>query len=476
MIDYFYFKGEHPRLGSLDVCPFVPVQNVSMDVCVQCAKEFGSLLADKLKVPVFLYGFASSTDYRSSVPQIRNGEYEGLKEKLADPRWKPDFGPAEFVPIWGATIVGARDFLIAYNVNLISTKEQAHRIALNIRESGRGPLKPGRLKKVQAVGWYTEEANIAQVSTNISDSNESPLHIVYEEVLKDAKELSLPVVGSQVVGLVPLQAMLDAATYYIEKENLFVINEDQKIRLVIERLGLNSVGCFNPKEKIIEYIIKKNTTGPLLSGSLGNFITSIGSRTSSPGGGSASAAVAAIGAALGCMGGFLTYGSKKFESLDSTMRRLISQFNDIYKDLLPLIDKDTDAFNGYIGAIKLPSSTQEEKDRREKAMQTELLKAIEIPLTIMRISDQCWNPFLELAHCCNVRVISDVQTGSRSLEAGIWGAYYNVVINLKSVTDEEFKKETLQEINTRVESAQYNCQQILKVLGARTEFSVDSGS
>ncbi|KAK3587974.1 hypothetical protein CHS0354_014491 [Potamilus streckersoni] len=252
VIDMRRHHGEHPRMGAMDVCPFIPVQDVTMEDCVECAKDLAERLAIELGVPVYLYGEASQNDSRKTLPQIRAGEYEGLVEKLGKPEWKPDYGPTDFIPSWGATAVGSRKYIIAYNVNVLSTKEQAHRIALNVREQGRGDGEPGRLKHIQAIGWYLEEANMAQVSVNITDVDQTPIYRVYEEIVKDAEKLNLAVVGSQIVGLVPLKAMLEVAQYYMDKENLFILEEDQKLRLVINRLGLNALGPFSPKERIIE--------------------------------------------------------------------------------------------------------------------------------------------------------------------------------------------------------------------------------
>ena len=360
LIDMSKQKGEHPRLGALDVCPFIPVQNVEMEECVNCAKKFGERLALELKVPVFLYGFASNHDYRRTVPQIRAGEYEGLVQKLESSQWKPDFGPQEFVPQWGATMSGARKFLIAYNVNLISTKEQSHRIALNIREQGRGADKPGRLKSTQAMGWWLSESNIAQVTVNILDHEVTPIHSVYEEVLKDAKELKLAVTGSQIVGLVPLKAILDAAQYYVDRENLFVLDEDQRVRLAIDRLGLNSLGPFIPNQRIIEYMLSDDMSQTLIRKSVKEFVESVGARTTAPGGGSVAANVGALGAALAAMVAKMSYGKKLFEQNEEPMRRLIPPLNSSINELLSLIDSDTNAYNNYVMAFKLPKSTPEE--------------------------------------------------------------------------------------------------------------------
>nr|XP_025039948.1 formimidoyltransferase-cyclodeaminase [Pelodiscus sinensis] len=295
LIDMGKHKGEHPRMGALDVCPFVPVRNVTMDECVCCATRFGQQLSEELGVPVYLYGEAARQESRRSLPAIRAGEYEALPEKLTKAEWVPDFGSASFVPRWGATVTGARTFLIAYNINLLCTKELAHRIALNIREQGRAKDQPGRLKKVQAMGWYLDEENIAQVSTNLLDFEITSLYTVFEEVRKDAQELTLPVVGSQLVGLVPKKAMLDAAEYYIQKENLFILEEEQKIRLVVSRLGLDSLSPFNPQERIIEYLVQSGQAdGGLVSKSLRAFVHAVGARSAAPGGGSVAAAMAAL--------------------------------------------------------------------------------------------------------------------------------------------------------------------------------------
>ena len=304
LIDMSVHKGEHPRMGALDVCPFIPVKNVSMGDCVKCAEEFGERLSREMHVPVYLYGFAAKEEKRTLLPTIRAGEYEKLPAKLQDPEWNPDFGPCEFVPSWGATAVGARKFLIAYNINLLSTKEQAHRIALDLRESGRGKNSPGKFKNLQGIGWYLDEKNLAQISTNITDCQVTPIHEVFEEAKLGAKELKIPVAGSEIVGLVPLDSVLQAAEYYIEKNGLFILDERSKIQLVIDRLGLNSLSQFIPDKRIIEYCVRNDEKDfPLGSLTLKNFITAVGARTASPGGGSVSAAVASMGAALAAMAG-----------------------------------------------------------------------------------------------------------------------------------------------------------------------------
>lgn len=322
-IDMRRHTGEHPRMGALDVCPFIPVAHVTLQECVDVSREFARRAADTLGIPLFLYEEAAGEDYRRKLPQIREGEYEGLAEKLKKPEWKPDFGPAEFIPEWGATVTGARFFLIAYNVNILGTSNQAHRIALNLREAGRGPRQPGRLKEIKGMGWFVDEYNLAQVTVNLTNYRVTPLHRLFEEVKTEAAALNVGVAGSEIVGLVPLDAILMAADYYIEKESLFILDEDQKIRLVIERLGLNAAAPFNPRKKIIEYLVEDKKDEPLAGMNLRKFIEEVASRSSAPGGGSAAAAIAAIGAGLGSMVAKLTYGVRKFETVDRQMRNII---------------------------------------------------------------------------------------------------------------------------------------------------------
>ncbi len=337
-IDMSGHTGEHPRFGAMDVCPFIPVANISMQECVAVAEQFGRLLGETLGVPVFLYEHAAKKDYRRKLPDVRQGEYEGLAERLKDPQWRPDYGPSEFVPSWGATATGARHFLIAYNVNIIGTPNQAHRIALNLREVGRGPQEPGRLKMVKGMGWFVDEYNLAQVTVNLNDYRVTPIHTLFEAVKQEANKLNVGVAGSEIVGVVPLDSILLAAEYYIEKEGLLIIEEDQKIRLAIERMGLNSITPFDPQERIIEYIVAEAPEAPLTNMTLRGFIEEVASRSSAPGGGSVSAQLAAVGVGLGSMVAKLTYGVRKFEDLDGKMREIIPPLHRISQELIPLID------------------------------------------------------------------------------------------------------------------------------------------
>lgn len=467
LIDMSKHSGEHPRMGAVDVVPFVPVTGVTTEDCVECAKRFGKRAGEELGVPIYLYEEASNNPIRKSLKQIRQGEYEGIKDKIYKPEWKPDYGPQEFVEKSGATVTGARFFLIAYNVNILGTKEQSHRIALNIREQGRGDGKPGKFKAIKAIGWYVDEYNMAQVSINLDNYKITPPHVVFEECVKDAKELNLAAAGSELVGLIPLEAMLMAADYYINKENLFILDEKQKIRLVVERLGLNSVSRFIPEKRIIEYMIEEKGTEPLASMTVRDFVELVGARTSAPGGGSVSALVASLGAGLGAMMGWMSYGSKKFESLDADMRRLIPPLHNNMKKLIPMIDADTNAFNDYMSAMKLPKNTDEEKKLRNDKMQEGLKKAIDVPLGVMRIADSCWDSMAELAKLGNINSASDLAVGAKSLETGIWGAFKNVEINLPQIEDAKYKKQVLSEGNEILNRAKEKLAEVENILNGR---------
>jgi len=468
-IDMRTQKGEHPRMGALDVCPFVPVANVSMEECVEISKKFAERAATELKIPLYLYEHSQTREYRKKLPQIRKGEYEGLAEKIVQPDWKPDYGPAEFVPTWGATVTGARFFLVAYNVNILGTSNQAHRIALDLREAGRGPGEPGRFKELKGLGWHVDEYNMAQCSFNLNNYHVTAPHEVYEAVKEEAAKINVGVAGSELVGLIPLEAMLKAADYYMSKENLFILDEDQKIKLVIDRMGLSSVSQFKPAERIIEYIIREEPNEPLANMSTRKFIEAINARTSAPGGGSASAAIAAIGSGLGAMVAKLTYGVRKFEHLENRLRKTIPVLQKPRLKLIPMIDADTNAFNDYVDAMRLPQNTEDEKKTRFEKMQAGLKKAIEVPLATMKIGDSAWEMMVEAAECGNIASKSDMQVGVRALEVGIWGAYQNVMINMAGIKDEKFVTDVTAEAARIKERAEKFCSQIQKLLENRKE-------
>ncbi|MCW8801575.1 MAG: glutamate formimidoyltransferase [Desulfobacter sp.] len=467
-IDMRRHHGEHHRMGALDVCPFIPVAGVTMDECVEISKQFGKRMADELGVPIYLYEASATLDYRRKLPQIREGQYEALSERIVQEKWKPDFGPARFVPEWGATVTGARFFLIAYNVNLLGTPNQAHRIALNLREAGRGPEQPGRFKAVKGMGWYVDDYNLAQVTVNLNNYLVTPPHILFEAVKEEAAKLKIAVAGSQIVGVVPLQAILQAAEYYIEKEGLFILDEDQKIRLAVERLGLNSVAPFDPKTKIIEYIIAKAPNEPLAGMTVRAFIQEVAGRNIAPGCGSVSAAIAALGAGLGAMVGKLTLGVRKFETVDAEMRTLIPPLHEAALALIPMIDADTSAFADYVAALGLPENTDEETRFRKAQLQLGLKKAIEVPLFIMTQGDKVWDAMMGVAQYGNIASRSDLEVGVRALEAGIWGAYRTMVSNMDEINDPEYRKKIMEQADAVRDRAAENCQNILDILEKRS--------
>ena len=466
-IDMRIHQGEHPRFGAMDVCPFVPVTGVTMEECVEISKKFAQRAAEELGVPFYLYEAAAAQDYRRHLPDLRQGEYEGLAERLKDPKWRPDYGPTEFVPNWGITATGARNFLIAYNVNILGTPNQAHRIALNLREAGRGENQPGRLSTVKGMGWFVKEYNMAQVTVNLLDYRVTPIHVLFEEVKKEAEALKVGVAGSEIVGLVPLEALLMAAEYYIEKEKLFVYEEDQKIRLAVDRLGLSSVAQFTPQEKIIEYKVAEPPKEPLAGMTVRGFIEEIASRSSAPGGGSSSAAIAAIGVALGSMVAKLTHGVRKFEAAQPHLEKVIPVLHDLTRRLIPMIDADTSAFNLYMEGLRMPKATEEERAARHARMQAGLKEAIQVPLTTMRLGDSAWDGLAIVARYGNPASASDIQVGARALETGIWGAYQNVLINMRELTDEGYKKEVLAEADLLLARAGEQCAEILAIIAGR---------
>ncbi len=464
LIDMRTHSGEHPRFGAMDVCPFIPVAGVGMEECVGIAKSFSKRAAEEFGIPLYLYEEAATEEYRRKLPDLREGEYEGLAKRLEDSKWKPDFGPETFVPEWGITATGARRFLIAYNVNILGTPNQAHRIALNLREAGRGEKEPGRLPEVKGMGWFVKEYNMAQVTVNLNDYRVTPLHVLFEEVKKEAEALNLAVTGSEIVGVVPLEAMLVAAEYYITKENLFIYEEDQKIRLVIERLGLNSVSQFRPQERIIEYITEEAIQEPLASMPVRSFVEEIASRSSAPGGGSASAAVAAVGVGLGAMVAKLTHGVRRFEHVQGNMENVIPTLHSLVQQLIPMIDADTSAFNEYMEGLRMPKETAEEQRHRKEKMQSGLQTAINVPLKTMRLGDTAWEPLCEVARHGNPASKSDTLVGARSLETGIWGAYQNVLINMVDIEDDLFKETILEEAGALALRAKAQCAAVLAIL------------
>jgi glutamate formiminotransferase/formiminotetrahydrofolate cyclodeaminase len=457
LIDMSKHSGAHPRMGALDVCPFVPVSGATMEDCVALSRHVGEAMARELGVPVYLYEAAATRPERRSLADIRSGEYEALSAKLAKPEWSPDFGPATFVPRWGATVVGAREFLIAYNVNL-NTKDKrlANEIALTIREGGRAAkdaagntLKdaagnavkvPGRLKGVRAIGWYIDSYRCAQVSINLVNYRTTPLHQVFETVREEAEKLGVLVTGSEAVGLVPLDAMLLAGRYFLKKMGKSEgVSEAELVETAIRSMGLASVSPFDPAKKIVEYAGRP--AAPLMSLRVADFVDEVASESPAPGGGSVAALAGSLGAALAAMVGNLTVGKKGYESVWARMSELAVEAQRIKAALARAVDEDTAAFNVLMEAMKLPKASEEEKRFREAAIQEGYKKASLVPLDTAKACLEAIRLCAAAAKEGNANSISDAGVGALMARAGVEGAALNVLINLGSVKDAAFVAE-----------------------------------
>ena len=457
LIDMRNHSGEHARMGATDVCPFVPVRGVTMEDCVAIAKSVGERVAEELSIPVYLYENAAMTPERQNLATVRSGEYEGLPEKLKDPAWKPDFGKAEFNAQSGATAIGARQFLIAYNVNLNSRdRKLATDIALDIREAGRAKRDadgkiirdedgkavkvPGLLKACKAVGWEIEEYGKAQVSINLTDYTVTPPHIAFEAVREGGRKRGLRVTGSELVGLVPLEAMLMAGRHYLTSQGKTTgVAESELVHAAVESLGLNDVSPFNPEERVVEYRLAEK--GELVSKTVSDFTDELSSDSPAPGGGSVSALMGALGAALVSMVAALTHGKKGMEDLRREMEELGTQAQQLKDRLTSLVDEDTAAFNGVMAAFRMKKRTDEEKKSRHEAIQTATKKATQIPMEVCRLSFEAMALSRSAVSEGNPNSVSDAAVAAEAALAGLRGARLNVLINLDGIDDQKFCKE-----------------------------------
>lgn len=457
LIDMSKHKGAHPRMGAMDVCPFIPVTGVSMEDCVAIAKRVGKRLGEELEVPVYLYEFAATSPERQSLAEIRAGEYEALEAKLSDPKWKPDFGPAKLKPRWGASVVGAREFLIAYNVNL-NTRDRklANEIALNIREGGRAKKDekgnlvkdekgrtvklPGKHKAVRAIGWYIDAYRQAQVSINLINYKITPLHVVFDSVCDEADKLGLRVTGSELVGLIPLKPMLDAGRHYLKKQGKSAgVPESELVETAVRSLGLDQLGEFDPAKKIIEYNFEKPR--PLISLTAKGFVDEVSTESPAPGGGSVAALAGSLAAALAAMVANLTVGKKGYEKVWEELAGLAERAQVVKDRLLRAVDDDTDAFNDLMEAMRLPKASEEQKAARDAAMELGYKKAAAVPLETASICLEALELSLEVAEKGNANSASDAGVAALMARAGVEGAVLNVLINLPSIKDAKFKEE-----------------------------------
>ncbi|SHN19052.1 glutamate formimidoyltransferase [Mucilaginibacter sp. OK098] len=459
LIDMSKHKGEHPRMGATDVCPLIPIANISMEETAEYAKQLAKRVGEELGIPAYLYEHAQADKKRNNLSVIRAGEYEGFFKKIKLPEWKPDFGPAEFDAKRGATVIGARDFLIAYNVNLNTTStRRANSIAFDVREAGRvmregdpvngkiindenGKPKsiPGSLKSVKAIGWYIEEYGIAQISMNLTNIEVTPLHIAFDEVCTKAAERGMRVTGSELVGLIPLKAMLDAGKYFLLKQQRSVgVSEKELIKIAIKSMGLSELSPFVPEERIIEYLLKDKASSKLASMTLVEFADETASESPAPGGGSISAYIGALGAALATMVANLSSHKKGWDNRWEEFSSWAEKGQQYKDELIRLVDLDTTAFNKIMEAFSLSKATEEEKAARDKAIQDATHYAIEIPFKVMQAAYGSLTVIKAMAETGNPNSVTDAGVAALCARSAVIGAFMNVKINASGYKDKDY--------------------------------------
>jgi glutamate formiminotransferase/formiminotetrahydrofolate cyclodeaminase len=466
LIDMTKHKGEHPRMGATDVCPLIPISNITMEETAVYAQKLAKRVGEELAIPVYLYGAAQADKKRDNLSVIRAGEYEGFFKKIKLPEWRPDFGPAEFDARRGATVIGARDFLIAYNVNLNTTStRRANSIAFDVREAGRvlregDPINgkivtdengkpvsvPGTLKFVKAIGWYIEEYGVAQISMNLTNIEVTPVHKAFDEVCTKAAERGMRVTGSELVGLIPLKSMLDAGKYFLLKQQRSVgVSEKELIKIAIKSMGLDELSPFKPEERIIEYLLKDKASSKLISMTLTDFADETASESPAPGGGSISAYVGSLGASLATMVANLSSHKKGWDSRWEEFSEWAEK-GQYYKDeLLKLVDLDTTAFNKIMEGFSLPKSTDEEKSARDKAIQDATKYAIEIPFKVMQMAHGSLEVIKAMAEIGNPNSVTDAGVAALCARTAVLGAFMNVKINASGYKDKAYTADIIKQ-------------------------------
>lgn len=464
VIDMSRHSGAHPRFGATDVCPLVPISNISMEETVRYAHILGERIGKELGIPVYCYEDAAKSPERRNLAYCRSGEYEGLPNKLADPAWKPDFGPAEFLPKTGAIAVGARDFLVAYNVNLNTTStRRANAVAFDIREKGR-PMRegntvtgkimkdekgnqlniPGTLKACKAIGWFIEEYGIAQVSINLTNISVTPVHVAFEEACKKAGDRGMRVTGSELVGLAPLKVFIDAGKYFLKKQNRSVgVSEAELIKIAVKSLGLDDLKPFNPEEKIIEYVLREKTGKKLVDMTCTAFADETASESPAPGGGSISAYMGVLGISLGTMVANLSSHKAGWDERWEEFSDWAEKGQTLKDELLFLVDEDTNAFNKIMDAFGMSKGNDEEKTARTAAIQEATRYATEIPLRVMKKSYATLEIIKAMAETGNPNSVSDAGVGALAVRSAVMGAYLNVKINASGLSDKAFAESVL---------------------------------
>ncbi len=484
VIDMSKHSGEHPRMGAPDVCPLIPISGITMDEVVKYAHKLGAKVGADLDIPFYLYENAATSPKRRNLATVRAGEYEGLKEKLQDPKWKPDYGPAKFNERAGATAIGARDFLIAYNVNLNTTSvRRANSVAFDIREKGRlkrtggkltgkvlndkkgNPLRTkGKCKSVKAIGWFIEEYGVAQISMNITNINHTSLQKAFEECRNSANKRGMRVTGSELVGLVPKKVMTEAGSYFLKQQNRSTgVSEEELIHIAIKSLGLYELGAFDPKKKIIEYLLEADANR-LVDMNLTEFANETAADSPAPGGGSIAAYIGTLGVSLGIMVANLSANKRGWDDKVAYYSDYAVQGQDIKKRLLHLVDEDTLAFNKIIDAVRLPKGSTEEKRARGEAMDKATEYAIEIPLRVMATAMEAFELLKAMVKNGNPTSISDGGVGALACCTAVKGAYLNVKINCSGYGNEDFVKKSLTKAARLMAKAEKEEAIILKIV------------
>jgi glutamate formiminotransferase/formiminotetrahydrofolate cyclodeaminase len=488
LIDMSKHKGEHPRMGATDVCPLIPIANISMEETAKFAQALAKRVGEELAIPVYLYEEAQANKTRSNLSIIRNGEYEGFFKKIKLPEWQPDFGPAEFDAKRGATVIGARDFLVAYNVNLNTTStRRANAIAFDVREAGRAmregdPITgkpvldesgkprmiPGSLKCVKAIGWFIEEYGVAQISMNLTNISVTPVHLAFDEVCKKATERGIRVTGSELVGLIPLKAMLDAGRYFLNKQKRSVgVSEKELIKIAVKSMGLDELGPFKPEERIIEYLLKDAGASRLVDMSLRAFSDETASESPAPGGGSISAYMGALGASLATMVANLSSHKKGWDARWEEFSDWADKGQRLQQELVRLVDADTEAFNKIMSAFSLPKTTEEEKATRKKGIQEATKFAIEIPFRVMELSHESFYIIRAMATEGNPNSVSDAGVAALCARSAVMGAFMNVRINAVGYDDKNYVNELLERGKVLEQKSIAEETEILKIVNAK---------
>jgi glutamate formiminotransferase/formiminotetrahydrofolate cyclodeaminase len=485
LIDMRHHKGEHPRFGFLDVCPLIPIADCSMDDCVRWARELSKRLADELGMTIYNYEAAASSEERRNLSVVRAGEYEGLSEKLKKPEWKPDFGPAIFNEKLGATAVGARDILVAYNINLNTTSvRRANSVAFDVREKGRlkregDPItgeivrdaegnalyEPGVLKNVKGIGWYIEEYGICQVSMNLTNIRETPVHIAFDETCEKANHRGIRVTGSELVGLIPLSCMLDAGRYFLHKQRRSSgVSDKELIKIAVRSLGLDELSPFDPQKKIIEYALHESGLKRLVDLSLQDFVEETASESPAPGGGSIAATMGAMGAALATMVANLSSHKRGWDDRWEEFSDWAERGKAYHDRLLKLVDEDTEAFDALMACFALPKTTDEEKAVRSAAIQEATKHAIEVPLEVMQTALDSMAVIKAMAEIGNPNSVSDAGVGALAARSAVLGAHLNVKINCGSVEDAGFVEQVSAQAKSISDSAVAQEAEILAIV------------